>query len=62
MDCRDHLAWTYVCDPGPEIGMTIAPGMQPGSFSNSVSLRAAEVVREADQGAAARLHLGTWGS
>ena len=26
MDCWDHLAWTYVCDPEPEIGMAITPG------------------------------------
>ena len=35
-------------------------GMPPGSFSNSVSLRVGEVAREADQGAAARSHPGTW--
>ena len=26
MDCWDHLAWTYVFDPGREMEMTIAPG------------------------------------
>ena len=60
MDCWDDLAWTYVCDPGPEMGMAIAPGDAARFLLEFGFIASGEVAREADQGAAARSHLGTW--